>query len=789
MKRLALGPGLMLKSVLSNYSMDLDDLNEVRDFTWTIQYTAGITARAKTMLIKKKALAFVSTLPWYSWYSQYLGFSDELLGLRSVKDHEKASIDHATAFINRNIPYNTAQLATLALKFSTYWVKDISGNAKEAVPIKNLYDYYFEYFKETAYGMPPTSKMGLRISSRLFINAVNMTKDANWAMFLQAEDARNIPTSNVVEQLEYMKNGFPTRQACYVLKDLYVNYSETEMLTQSEEEVFQLLTPSAIERMPICIIAAFGTNLLRRLDDVSKIILLDRLVTNRQQVLAYTSISRAALQTIVDEGLTAKGRPSVLTGADVNMYGEILLYFPTDLLYAVTTEGAPVALRLFNSLASSVLMPCLDGGRRAAIANLITKYKGDDPQTWRNMSGLCCLLYTLPSGTLSRIPRGALMSCRCPIANIIQYAPEDEARQVECRSDLGEDYEVEIWQRDNVRRVQAWAALDILDPYTIPGYKPPGRRKRAVSDVSLCNRAAVSGADDISNNELSSASSADIMQCLAALGDRYMDNTKAQILANKVRESLSTRSWSNLTNDLMGDMNFIMKGIPANEIRDLPSLSPNNSFYDTVTVLGNEKMKFTDDQLRAYADKVLTTWLPLANMTDVQLAMFNRLMCATNPFTISTLSDERVGYALAYLGVTLEGCSREDVLAPLALKAITSYTWPLSRAEVREMGVVFAGIEPRKIRILDSSSFAGVTPAAMRAMSSEAIKGMDPSQLRSLPPTTAMAMSPAIREKLWDEQKAALEEAMRGHEIGASCRRELSAAAALLGLLIIVFAT
>jgi hypothetical protein len=43
-----------------------------------------------------------------------------------------------------------------------------------------------------------------------------------------------------------------------VLKDLYVNYSATEMLTQSEEEVFKLLTPAAIERMPICVIAAFG---------------------------------------------------------------------------------------------------------------------------------------------------------------------------------------------------------------------------------------------------------------------------------------------------------------------------------------------------------------------------------------------------------------------------------------------------------------------------------------------------------------------------------------------------
>jgi hypothetical protein len=46
------------------------------------------------------------------------------------------------------------------------------------------------------------------------------------------------------------------------------------------------------------------------------------------------------------------------------------------------------------------------------------------------MSGLCCLLYTLPSGTLSRIPRGALMSCRCDVADRAQYASEDEARQV-----------------------------------------------------------------------------------------------------------------------------------------------------------------------------------------------------------------------------------------------------------------------------------------------------------------------------------------------------------------------
>jgi hypothetical protein len=43
-----------------------------------------------------------------------------------------------------------------------------------------------------------------------------------------------------------------------VLKNIYVNSSATEMMTQSEEEVFQLLTPSAIELMPICVTAAFG---------------------------------------------------------------------------------------------------------------------------------------------------------------------------------------------------------------------------------------------------------------------------------------------------------------------------------------------------------------------------------------------------------------------------------------------------------------------------------------------------------------------------------------------------
>ncbi|XP_047737485.1 uncharacterized protein LOC125178239 [Hyalella azteca] len=212
------------------------------------------------------------------------------------------------------------------------------------------------------------------------------------------------------------------------------------------------------------------------------------------------------------------------------------------------------------------------------------------------------------------------------------------------------------------------------------------------------------------------------MECLGALGSRYMDAGTAQVLANKVRENLSTRSWSSLTNDLMRDMNFIMKGIPANEIRDLPRLAPPNDFSDTVTVLGNEKMMFSDDQACSeYADKVLTTWRSLADMSDKQLAMYNRLLCVANASLINSLSPERVGNALTYLGVTLEGCSRENVLTPLALKALSYYPFNMNKAQVREMGVVFAGIPYDKIAGRDASSFTGLTPAALRAMSSEAI--------------------------------------------------------------------
>ncbi|XP_047736949.1 uncharacterized protein LOC108669850 [Hyalella azteca] len=196
--------------------------------------------------------------------------------------------------------YKTAEIAILVSAVHPDQLARLSGNAKEAIPIDVYRDFSKTALKAIAIGMPPSSKMGLMISEIAFKSAVNMNLDADAAMFLQGQDARNIPTSNIVQQLEYMKDGFPTRQACYVLKDIYVNYSATEMLTQSEEEVFQLLTPAAIERMPICVVAAFGTERLQRLNGISKIILLERLVLNKKKALAYSSVSRAALQTIVE---------------------------------------------------------------------------------------------------------------------------------------------------------------------------------------------------------------------------------------------------------------------------------------------------------------------------------------------------------------------------------------------------------------------------------------------------------------------------------------------------------
>ncbi|XP_018012766.2 uncharacterized protein LOC108669849 [Hyalella azteca] len=409
-------------------------------------------------------------------------------------------------------------------------------------------------------------------------------------------------------------------------------------------------------------------------------------------------------------------------------------------------------------------MPCLDERRRVAIANLITKYKGDDPTTWRQMSGLCCLLYTLPSGTLSRIPRGALMSCRCPIADRAQYAPEDEARQMECRSDLGEDYDAELWQRDNVLRVQAWAALDILDPYTIPGYSPSGRRKRALRDVALCNRASVNGVDDISVEELSAASTSDIMKCLNPLGDRKMDKSKAKILANKVRDSFKSKSWSSLTNSLMRKMNFIMEGLEANEFHELPSFCPPDDFSEAITVLGDEKKRFLIDELIAIKDKVLDkTCQTLANLTDNQLVLLNRLWCVVEESDFKILSPKRAVLLLGLVDLagTLAWCNR-DLLAELAAKALAYYARPLCRAHVREMGVVFAGIEAAIIPSIEPSALIGLTAAAMRAMTSDAIQAMSPLQLRCLSATTAMAMSPVIRESLSVEQKAALHEAIGG---------------------------
>ncbi|XP_018019781.2 uncharacterized protein LOC108676240 [Hyalella azteca] len=424
MNRLALASGLMLNRTLRTFSISSEDLRRL--FT-TIQNTVGSTAKSKLMLIKNKVFEVASG------GGNSLDISavpDELLNVAPMRylDEAAMSLTNRLTVLGRN-SFNTAQMATLISGIGSGQLTGAPGNAKEAIHTNIYKDLNKDGLKPAADGMPPSSKMGLMISDKAFKAAVNMNTDANAAMFLQAVDARNIPTSNIVQQLEYMKDGFPTRQACSVLKDLYVNYTATEMMTQSEEEVFQLLTPSAIELMPICVVAAFGQDLLRRLDDVSKITLLDRLVANRRMALTYDSLSRSDIQTIVEEGLNAKGRPSILTGADVNTYGEILLFFPTDLLNSMTSEGAPVALGTFNNLAASVLMPCLDGGRRAAIGNMITKFKGDDPQTWRQMSGLCCLLYTLPSGTLSRIPRGALMSCRCHIADRAQYASEAEARQ------------------------------------------------------------------------------------------------------------------------------------------------------------------------------------------------------------------------------------------------------------------------------------------------------------------------------------------------------------------------
>ncbi|XP_047739757.1 uncharacterized protein LOC108664726 [Hyalella azteca] len=591
MNRLALASGLMLNRTLRRYSISAEDL---RKLVTTIQNTAGSTAKAKLMLIKNKVFEVASgggtTLDLNA-------VPDELLSVAPLQYLDGLSITSRISALGRNASYNTAQMATLISGIGSDRLSDVPSNAKEALPTKIYKDLSKGELLAGAVGMLPSSKMGLTISDKTFKTAVNMNLDADAAMFIQKMDVFNIPPSDIIQQLEYMKDVFPSIDACWILQLIYMNYSKMEMLVEWGENG-QLLTPYTIELMPLCVATDLSRqNRIGKLDEVSKRILLERLVLDKKIFLTYRSITEMGIEEIIYEGLRAKGWPSVLTGADVKMYGELLLFFPLDLLNAVTAEGLPILIEIFNSLASSVLMPCLSRGTQEAVENLIFKYKGDDPQTWRQISEMCCLLYILSPETISRIPRGALMSCRCHIADRAQYSSDDDIRELECPNTF--NYGIEF-QRKNVLRAQARAALDILDLNNVPGYNPSGRRKRAVSNIALCNRASVSGADDISNGELSAASPNEIMECLAALGERYMNDSKAQVLANKVRDSLSPRSWSSLTNDLMRDMNFIMKGIPANEIRDLPAFSPPTQFYDAVVVLGNEKMMFSDDQVTTF---------------------------------------------------------------------------------------------------------------------------------------------------------------------------------------------
>jgi hypothetical protein len=55
------------------------------------------------------------------------------------------------------------------------------------------------------------------LSDKAFKTGTMINVDDIAVMFMQAVDARNIPTSNIVQQLENMKDGFPTRQAVSVI--------------------------------------------------------------------------------------------------------------------------------------------------------------------------------------------------------------------------------------------------------------------------------------------------------------------------------------------------------------------------------------------------------------------------------------------------------------------------------------------------------------------------------------------------------------------------------------------
>jgi len=440
---------------------------------------------------------------------------------------------------------------------------------------------------------------------------------------------------------------------------------------------------------------------------------------------------------IVEQGLSVMSRVRQVTTEDVEKWAAMVVAFPSSYIEAVTPEAARPLLVVLNEVAASQGdMPCLGQRKRRAIQTVILNTYGQSPEFWQEIKKIACLLYVLEDQYLYRISEGGMVSATCPLfADQQKYASFMPAKMMSCPGSVAAD---ERAMRMKVADMQRTAYVRLLDPS-----KCLKRRKRAITQVPLCDRAYISGTADVEEAELRSLSREDMNMCLRALGSRPMTYQKANALFERVLELEVQSSPSLLPKEMQLELGYGWRGLTSQQLTAMED--------DLVAMLGSDEMMLSDAQI----EKVALAVVQFSSPTKIDL--INRILCGFPASNINKLDANSLIDALPIISNSLADCKTE-VLAPLSKKVIEGYKGAkmLDKAKLREMNVLASAFAPEDLSSIEDEAFAGITAPAIRKMPTDSFKMLKTEQIENMNYMAALAVSPQQENVISEEMKQAL---------------------------------
>ncbi|XP_062887958.1 otoancorin-like [Mobula hypostoma] len=230
--------------------------------------------------------------------------------------------------------------------------------------------------------------------------------------------------------------------------------------------------------------------------------------------------------------------------------------------------------------------------------------------------------------------------------------------------------------------------------------------------------------------------------------------SREQCLALKNKAIETWGAVSSFSPDNIAALNCILTMMSASELRSMDL-----GTIDTLAAV-SACPTWTQEQRKAVVERYLAlSGTTAASLGSLELIGLGSFACAMNATFISQLQQEEFRVAAGSLGQQACGPETLDALKDRAVNVFGPITsWEAE--DMAEMGAIVAGASAEELSELDPKVMPFICSQAVSLIPPDRFKALSVSQLKTLSPEGAAAVTEAQLDRVSEQQRAALKEAL-----------------------------